>query len=140
MKLQRNLLDALFYQFIQFSTKYVLSIPEHCDKQTSMEETLTDVSEGIDGQLKGPPLKQKMCPMCNRAFNDTSNLKRHITSHSKKRISTHAEPIIVPARRDDGFFHCPYCEKEVRDGSNIRRHIRNKHKTKNRIEEKVKSS
>ena len=105
---------------------------DDCEKQTSMEETLkTDVSEEKDKRLKRPALKQKMCPLCSRVFTDTSNLKRHITSHSKQRISTNAEPIIVPARRDDGFYHCQYCEKEVKDGSNIRRHIRNMHQNKN---------
>ena len=99
---------------------------EREDEQTSMEETLRDVSGEKDKNSK-----LKMCPMCNRAFNDASNLKRHITSHSKGRLSSNAELIKVPARSEDGFFHCQYCEKEVKDGSNIRRHIRNMHQNKN---------
>ena len=72
-----------------------------------------------------------MCPMCNRGFNDSSNLKRHIASHSKKRILNTLEPVAVPARSEDGLYHCKYCEKVVKDGSNIRRHIRNVHQNKN---------
>ena len=96
----------------------------------SMEEPVKDVSEEKN-KKDNRTVKPKMCPMCNRAFNDSSNLKRHIASHSKKRILNTLEPVAVPARSEDGFYHCQYCEKEVKDGSNIRRHIRNVHQNKN---------
>ena len=105
---------------------------EREDEETIMEETLREVSEEKGKQLKSPALKLKLCPVCNRGFNDSSNLKRHIASHSKPgRISSNGEPIKVPARSEDGLFHCQYCEKEVKDISNIRRHIRNMHQNKN---------
>ena len=104
------------------------------NKQTSKEESLKVVSEKKDEPIKKnlerhSTLPPKICPECNKAFNDASNLKRHIASHTNanRRLSSNKKPIVVPARSDDGYYHCQYCEDRIKDNSNIRRHIRKRH-------------
>ena len=104
------------------------------NKETSKDESSEVVSEKKDEPIKKnlerhSTLPPKICPECNKAFNDASNLKRHIASHTNanRRVSSNAETITVPARSDDGLHHCQYCEYKTKDSSNIRRHIRKHH-------------
>ena len=94
------------------------------DKETSEEETAKVVfkEKEIKNNLRRNPTSfQKKCPKCNKAFNNPSNLRRHIKNHPN------ANRHYIITRSKDGFYHCQYCEDKMKDRSNMSRHIRKRH-------------